>query len=95
MAKMSFNVSQVYKHLQDYGHVNTVRSYWYEPYSVAEVEGIGKVQRTMRAVIDGPDDLEPYLEDSGFVTIEEWWRAITSFENHGRKRWVYYVEVVS
>ncbi len=64
--------------LLEKGVVFTVRKYRMEE-KLVEVEGVGGCQRSPLGPISKKEDLLPYVELSGFPSVEDWWAKIRFF----------------
>ena len=77
MASMSF-IPQLKEFLLTNGIIYTVRKYKMSD-AIVNVEGIGECHRIPVGTMDRKEDLIPYVEESGFETIEDWWKKIRYF----------------
>ena len=77
MTKMSF-MPILKNFLRDHGVVYTVRKYKMVE-KVVEVEGIGECRRIPLGSISKKEELLPYVELSGFDSVEAWWDKIRYF----------------
>lgn len=92
MNKMQFKVRCVREHLQRVGHVYTVRGYgcadkWVRAVWVDEV---GMCFRKYMVEVKAKSDLEFLVEDSGFSSVDDWWKAI-EYWLKGRRKFLYFV----
>jgi len=58
--------------------IYTVRRYKM-PAAVVAVEGIGRYKRLPMGTIETKEDLLPYVMQSGFNKVEDWWAKIEYF----------------
>jgi len=93
MASMSF-IPQLKEFLLTNGIIYTVRKYKMSD-AIVNVEGIGECHRIPVGTVDRKEDLIPYVEESGFETIEDWWKKIKYFiPNSWNTKYLYKVEVL-
>ena len=93
MASMSF-IPQLKEFLLTNGIIYTVRKYKMSD-AIVNVEGIGECHRIPVGTVDRKVDLIPYVEESGFETIEDWWKKIKYFiPNSWDTKYLYKVEVL-
>ena len=93
MASMSF-IPQLKEFLLTNGIIYTVRKYKMSD-AIVNVEGIGECHRIPVGTMDRKEDLIPYVEESGFETIEDWWKKIKYFiPNSWDTKYLYKVEVL-
>jgi len=93
MASMSF-IPQLKEFLLTNGIIYTVRKYKMSD-AIVNVEGIGECHRIPVGTVDRKEDLIPYVEESGFETIEDWWKKIKYFiPNSWDTKYLYKVEVL-
>ena len=93
MASMSF-IPQLKEFLLTNGIIYTVRKYKMSD-AIVNVEGIGECHRIPVGTVDRKEDLIPYVEESGFETIEDWWKKIKYFiPNSWNTKYLYEVEVL-
>jgi len=90
---MSF-IPQLKEFLLTNGIIYTVRKYKMSD-AIVNVEGIGECHRIPVGTMDRKEDLIPYVEESGFETIEDWWKKIKYFiPNSWDTKYLYKVEVL-
>jgi len=90
---MSF-IPQLKEFLLTNGIIYTVRKYKMSD-AIVNVEGIGECHRIPAGTVDRKEDLIPYVEESGFETIEDWWKKIKYFiPNSWNTKYLYKVEVL-
>jgi len=90
---MSF-IPQLKEFLLTNGIIYTVRKYKMSD-AIVNVEGIGECHRIPVGTVDRKEDLIPYVEESGFETIEDWWKKIKYFiPNSWDTKYLYKVEVL-
>lgn len=94
MNTMRFNVKVVRDFLITNGYVYTVRKYHYSVYYAWCPDINRAVTRLFCAEIHTEKDLEPYLNGSGFKTINDWWYRILEFIPENRTKYLYQVKVV-
>ena len=93
MASMSF-IPQLKEFLLTNGIIYTVRKYKMSD-AIVNVEDIGECHRIPVGTVDRKEDLIPYVEESGFETIEDWWKKIRYFiPNSWDTKYLYKVEVL-
>ena len=93
MASMSF-IPQLKEFLLTNGIIYTVRKYKMSD-AIVNVEGIGECHRIPVGTVDRKEDLIPYVEESGFETIEDWWKKIRYFiPNSWDTKYLYKVVVL-
>ena len=93
MASMSF-IPQLKEFLLTNGIIYTVRKYKMSD-AIVNVEGIGECHRIPVGTVDRKEFLIPYVEESGFETIEDWWKKIKYFiPNSWNTKYLYKVEVL-
>ena len=93
MASMSF-IPQLKEFLLTNGIIYTVRKYKMSD-AIVNVEGIGECHRIPVGTVDRKEDLIPYVEESGFETIEDWWKKIKYFiPNSWDTKYLYKVVVL-
>ena len=74
---MSF-LPQLKAFLMGLGVIYTVRKYKMTD-AIVEVADIGKCHRVPIGQISSKEDLEPYVAESGFSTVDDWWNKIKFF----------------
>jgi len=90
---MSF-IPQLKEFLLTNGIIYTVRKYKMSD-AIVNVEGIGECHRIPVGTVDRKEFLIPYVEESGFETIEDWWKKIKYFiPNSWNTKYLYKVEVL-
>ena len=77
MRKMSF-MNELTDFLISTGAIYTVRKYRMLDGFVA-VEGVGVCRRVFLSIIGRKEELYPYVDKSGFNTIDAWWDKIKYF----------------
>jgi hypothetical protein len=94
MAKMAFWVPQVRQCLLRAGRVFTVRSYLVEGRfgRVVQVDGVGPCWRELVRQVNCKQDLLPFLQLSGFSSVDEWWDKVVAFCG-SKDKWLYKVFV--
>jgi len=93
MASMSF-IPQLKEFLLTNGIIYTVRKYKMSD-AIVNVEDIGECHRIPVGTVDRKESLIPYVEESGFETIEDWWKKIKYFiPNSWDTKYLYKVEVL-
>ena len=93
MASMSF-MPQLKEFLLRNGTIYTVRKYKMRN-AIVDVEGIGECHRIPIGTIKDKEDLTPYLEESGFESVEDWWKKIRYFiPNSWDTKYLYKVVVL-
>ena len=75
--EMSFNVDCVRRFFGMCDFVFTVRRYKYEK-NVCLVDNL-VYKRVMIGIVERKEDLDEYLDGSGFRSVDDWWRMIKSF----------------
>jgi hypothetical protein len=82
MKKMKFTMSNVRNFLIENESVYTVRS-WNDPdeVSIVSVEGVGNCKKKRIKQISKKEDLMPYLNESGFETLDSWWDKLERFKS--------------
>ena len=89
---MSF-LPQLRVFLKGLGVIYTVRKYKMTNATV-EVLDVGLCYRFPLGQIKKKEDLDPYVSESGFSTVDDWWRKIREFIPDERdKMYLYKVEV--
>jgi len=79
--------------LKDKGIIYTVRKYKMVD-AIVVVEGIGECHRLPLGEISQKEELEPYAENSGFPTLDAWWKKIKYFiPSNLDSKYLYKVEV--
>jgi len=89
MKSMQFSVRCVREALRRDGRVFTVRG-WDMVDAEVWVEGVGRCWREKWGEVVGNSELEVHVGESGFSSVEEWWKAIEGFCG-GRRKWLYVV----
>lgn len=89
--EMKFNEDVVKERLKR-GNVVSVRGYDMKN-RLIWVDGVGKCWRKKVKVVRSKEDLEEYLDRSGFNSVDEWWERIVWY-CRGDKKWMYEVRVV-
>jgi len=81
---MFFNVKPVREHLIKHGHVYTLRkatrkagkdTAFYGDRFKGELTKIGRIEIFIEMRAISPNQLEPYVNNSGMPSAEEWWKA--------------------
>jgi len=72
------------------GMIHTVRGYEMKAAWV-NVEGVGKCYRAPKGAVHSKDDIEKYVETSGFANVDNWWAKIQSFIKSGQTMYLYAV----
>jgi hypothetical protein len=92
--EMEFSVPCVRQCLLRQGRVFTVRSYCLEGrfYRLVSVDGVGLCWRELVGEARCKDDLLPFVELSGFTSVDDWWQKIVGFCGD-RPKWLYKVFV--
>ena len=99
-APIYFNVPEVRKYLKDHGQVYTVRRKRRTGITMARegsyynFRGIGEVRIEHQKTITKQSQLEPFVEGSGFQSVEEWTSAIRELQLPANEWELYYVEVL-
>lgn len=92
MTRMSF-MPELKKFLLENGLIYTVRKYRMVKADV-EVEGVGVCLRAPIGTISSQEDLLPYVENSGFPSVKDWWDKIRHFvPDKENTLYLYLVEV--
>ena len=62
---------------------------------IVDAEDVGLCWRRPLGIVSTPKDLEPYIKDSGFKTVEDWWEKIREFvPNKKDTLYLYKVEIL-
>ncbi len=73
--------------------IYTVRKYEMS-FSLVEVSGVGLCKRLPLGVINTKNDLYPYVAESGFSSLDDWWNKICEFiPGKKLRKYIYQVEV--
>jgi len=64
--------------LKENGLIYTVRKYKMVD-AYVQVEGVGECHRIPIGEVKSKEDLVPYVEWSGFLTVDAWWKKIKGF----------------
>lgn len=92
MKAMKFDVECVRRCLVESGVVYTVRGYEMKD-GLVLVDGVGVCRRKRLGEVVRKEDLEKFVELSGFASVEEWWKKIEGFIWRGeRRKWLYEVK---
>ena len=78
--------------LSEKGSIYTVRRFRYQLTEV-DVEGVGRCKRTLIRYISSKEQLSDYVVQSGFNSVEQWWKAIQTFIPAGGDMWLFKVVV--
>jgi len=73
------------------GSVYTVRKY-NMPAATIEIEEVGICYRTRLGEIKSKEELLPYVDQSGFESLDEWWSKIKRFIPTNGPYFLYKVE---
>lgn len=84
---------QLKLYLRGMGTIYTVRKYRMAEATV-RVEGVGICKRTPIGQVTSMEELEPYVKESGFFTLDGWWDKINTFIPDGESKYLYKVEVL-
>ena len=92
MNKMQFKVRCVREHLQRVGYVYTVRGYSCTDAGAQAVmvDGVGLCLRRYLVEVKAKSDLEFFVEDSGFSSVDDWWKVV-EYWLKGRRKFLYFV----
>ena len=93
MRRMNFDVKCVRDYLLSHNEVYTVRGYKYDEHELALVYDIGMCDRKFISKIEKKEDLIPYVDASGFVSIGGWWNRIIDYCGN-REKFLYHVKVI-
>ena len=85
-------LSKLRDFLNENGSIYTVRRYKYRITEVY-VESVGRCKRTLIRYVSNKEELSDYVEQSGFSTVEEWWKTIRAFVPMGGDMWLFKVVV--
>ena len=66
------------KFLRENGVIYTVRKYKMAD-KIVDAEWVGYCKRTYLGKVKDFKDLEPFVKESGFETVEDWWEKIKEF----------------
>lgn len=91
MTSMSF-MPQLRDFLAEKGMIYTVRKFNMVE-KIVHIEGVGDCKRTPLGLIT-KEDLIPFVPESGFETLEEWWSKIRYFIPPGQPMYLYKVVVL-
>jgi len=92
MSNMSF-MPQLKAFLKRNKIIYTVRKYKMAD-AMVEVDGIGECHRIPIGIIEKKEDLNDYVDGSGFSTVDEWWTKIKYFiPGSWTTKYIYKVEV--
>jgi hypothetical protein len=75
--KMAF-LPELQEFLKAKGKIYTVRKYFMLD-AVVKVSNVGPCYRKRVAKIGSVEDMQPYVELSGFSSKEDWWRVLQTF----------------
>lgn len=78
--------------LSESGSIYTVRRYKYLTTEVY-VGGVGRCKRTLIRRISDVDELSDYVAQSGFDSVDEWWKMINRFIPTGGDMYLFKVVV--
>lgn len=92
MSRMQF-LPELTEFLRERGRIYTVRSYEV-PISIVNVRDVGQCKRRFVKVVYHQDDLEPFVESSGFDDVSAWWIRIKQFVPYFRTGYLYEVTVL-
>jgi len=92
MQKMAFWVPQVRQCLLRQGRVFTVRSYLVEGRfsRLVQAEGVGLCWRELVGQVKCKEDLLPFVQNSGFDCVDDWWNKVVQFCG-SKDKWLYKV----
>jgi len=93
MKKMAF-LPQLAAYLEKHRRIYTVRRYPMAR-AVVEVVGIGRCLRVPLITVKSKEDLLPYADNSGFLTLDAWWSKILAFVPSDGSKYLYKVEVLN
>jgi len=79
--------------LKERGRIYTVRSYEV-PISIVNVPDVGQCKRRFVKVVYHKEDLEPFVELSGFGDVSAWWIRVKQFVPYFRTGYLYEVIVL-
>lgn len=90
---MSF-LPQLKLYLKGMGKIYTVRGYSMVD-AMVDVWDVGECHRIPLGMIKDKEDLVPYVDRSGFPTMDDWWNKIRDFiPDDKTPKYLYKVEVV-
>lgn len=77
--KMRF-LPELVKCLNEHGYIYSVRKHRYAlDGNSIQIDGVGTCQRARIGQINRRTDLVPYVDRSGFETVDDWWKKIKEF----------------
>ena len=92
MSEMSF-LPELKDFLLKNGFIYTVRKYKMSE-ALVEIEGVGQCRREPLGTIEAKAGLLPFIESSGFSTVDTWWKKIKYFIPGDDIKYLYRVGVV-
>lgn len=93
MSSISF-IPELKEFLKGNKFIHTVRKYKMTD-ALVEVSGIGECHRIPLGEVYKKENLIPYVESSGFSTIDGWWNKIKFFiPSNKDSMYLYKVEVI-